>query len=425
MARWSPSPTAAFYAAASSGVSARCFGSDSPAGSPYPAVAMSLDHTLFGVIAILGTALVVGVVAKRLRFPYIVALLVVSLPISLQGSEQAFVESFLLLLLPTLVFEASWNFHAALLRRTWKPVTFMAIGGVLVTTLIVGGGLALIGRMPLLAGLLLGAIVAPTDPIAVIATFKRLAVPQELAVIVEGESLFNDGVGIVLYLALTGAVVSGVALEPWGLASSVLLVAAGGAAIGAVFGAVCYFVASLAADRDLHVLSTIVAAYGGYLVADKVHASGIFAAILAAIVYRGIQRRRGGDPQTVEHIDTFWGLAAFLANSVVFLLVGLRIELPRILAHPGIVLTTLAFVVAARLLCVYGALPLLGVKQAAWRHVVALSGIRGGVSIALALALPQATPHRGDIVDAVYGVVAVTILVQGLALAPVMRRLRL
>jgi CPA1 family monovalent cation:H+ antiporter len=386
---------------------------------------MSLEHTLLGIVAILATALLVGVAANRLRFPYIVALLVVSLPISLQGSEQAFVESFLLLLLPTLIFEASWNFHTALLRRTWKAVSFMAIAGVLVTTLTVGGGLALMRRMPLLPGLLLGAIIAPTDPIAVIATFKRLAVPQELAVIVEGESLFNDGVGIVLYVALSSAVASGIAIEPFGLAWRVVLVAAGGAAIGAVLGALSYVVASLAADRDLHVLATIVAAYGGYLLADEVHASGIFAAIFAAIVYRWLERRRGGDPQNVEHIDTFWGLAAFLANSVVFLLVGLRIELPRILAHPGIVLTTLGFVVAARLVCVYGALPLLGVKPAAWRHVVALSGIRGGVSIALALALPEATPYRGDIVDAVYGVVAVTILVQGLGLAPVMKRLRL
>jgi CPA1 family monovalent cation:H+ antiporter len=386
---------------------------------------MALERALLDVVAIFGVALVVGVIAYRLRFPYIVALLVVSLPISLQGQEHVFVESFLLLLLPTLIFEASWNFHTAMLRRTWLPVSFMAIGGVLITALAVGGGLALIGRMPFLPALLLGAIVAPTDPIAVIATFKRLSVPQELAVVVEGESLFNDGVGIVLYLALTGAVASGIAPEPAAVAMSVVVVALGGAAIGAAVGALSFFVAHVAADRDLHVLSTLVAAYGGYLLAEKVHASGIFAAIFAALVYRWLEQRRGGDAQNVEHIDTFWGLAAFLANSVVFLLVGLRIELPRILTHPGMVLGTLAFVVVARLACVYGVLPLLGVKKAAWRHVVALSGIRGGVSIALALALPEATPYRSDIVDAVYGVVAVTILVQGLALGPVMQRLRL
>jgi monovalent cation:H+ antiporter, CPA1 family len=118
-------------------------------------------------------------------------------------------------------------------------------------------------------------------------------------------------------------------------------------------------------------------------------------------------------------------LAAFLANSVVFLIVGLRIELPRIVTHPAIVLMTLGFVILTRLVCVYGVLPFLGVRKVAWRHVVALSGIRGGVSIALALALPRGTPYRGDIIDAVYGVVAVTILVQGLSLGPVMQRLRL
>jgi CPA1 family monovalent cation:H+ antiporter len=189
------------------------------------------------LVGIFAAALLVGVVAERLRFPYIVALLAVSLPISLQASEQSeqfFVESFLLLLLPVLIFEASWNFHVAVLRRVWAPVTFMSVGGVVVTMLGIGGGLALIGRMPLLPGLLLGAIVAPTDPIAVIATFKRLNVPQDLSVLVEGESLFNDRVGIVLYLALTTAVVSGVAPEPSALALRAPLVAVGGAAIGAL-----------------------------------------------------------------------------------------------------------------------------------------------------------------------------------------------
>jgi CPA1 family monovalent cation:H+ antiporter len=301
----------------------------------------------------------------------------------------------------------------------------MAVVGVLITMFAIGGGLAYFHVIPFLPGLLLGAIIAPTDPIAVIATFKRLAVPQQLAVTVEGESLFNDGLGIVLYTALAAAVVSGVAPAPLALAGNVVVVALGGAAIGTVFAVVCFFIASLAKERDLHVVATIVAAYGGYLGAEHFHLSGIFAAVLAGIAYRTLERVRNEPADYTEHVNTFWSTAAFLANSFVFVLVGLRIELPRLFAHPVIDLSVLGLVFGARLVCVYGVLPFLGIKKMAWRHVIALSGIRGGVSIALALALPAATPFREAIVDAVYGIVAATILVQGVALGPIMQRLKL
>jgi CPA1 family monovalent cation:H+ antiporter len=147
--------------------------------------------------------------------------------------------------------------------------------------------------------------------------------------------------------------------------------------------------------------------------------------LLAGITYRVLERTRGEDTQTAEHVDTFWSTAAFLANTVVFLFVGFRIELPRIVAHPQLVLLTFGLVIVARLVIVYGFLPFLGVTNMAWRHVIALSGIRGGISIALALSLPHETPYREDILDAVYGVVGGTILIQGLALGPIMQRLRL
>jgi CPA1 family monovalent cation:H+ antiporter len=386
---------------------------------------MAIHDSILYIVAILGAALVVGIIAERLNLPYIVALLVASLPLSFQGTDEAFVESFLLLLLPTLIFEAAWNFHAGELRSAWPAVAFMAVPGVVLTVVLVGAGLAMAGFMPFLPGLLLGAIVAPTDPIAVIATFKRLAVPLRLAVTVEGESLFNDGVGVVLYAALALAVVSGTAPDPVALSIKVVFVALGGAAIGAVLAAACFFLVRLATDRDLHIVSTIVAAFGGYLLAEQVHLSGIFAALLAGITYRTLERRLGADHQTAEHVNTFWSTAAFLANTIVFLFVGLRIEVPRVLAHPQLELLTFGLVILARVGIVYGVLPFVGVARLAWRHVIALSGIRGGISIALALSLPLTTPYRQEILDAVYGVVGGTILIQGLALGPIMQRLRL
>jgi monovalent cation:H+ antiporter, CPA1 family len=385
---------------------------------------VDVHAAVLSVIAILGVALVVGVLAERLRIPYIVALLVITLPIPPLQSDENFAAAFLVVLLPTLIFEAAWNLNIAELLRTWRAVAFMAVPGVLVTVAVVGGGLALTGLMPLLPALLLGAIVAPTDPIAVIATFRRLHVPDELAVTVEGESLFNDGVAVVWYAALAVAAGNGSTIAPLTLMGNVVAVALGGAAIGIAVAAVAYFVVRWTVDGDLHVIGSLLVAYGAYLAAESLHESGIFAALCGGIAYRWFERRHKDDA-IVQHVETFWSIAAFFANTVVFLIVGARIELGHIAAHPLLILETLVFVIVSRVAIVYGALPFLGVPRRAWQHVIALSGIRGGISIALALSLPHTVPFRGDIVDAVYGVVAITILTQGVMLGPIMRRLPL
>jgi CPA1 family monovalent cation:H+ antiporter len=375
-------------------------------------------------IAILGVALVVGVAAERLRIPYIVALLIVTLPLPPLQSDEHFAEAFLVILLPTLIFDAAWNLNVAELLTAWRAIIWMAVPGVLVTIGAVGGGLALLGILPIVPALLLGAIVAPTDPIAVIATFKRLHVPAQLAATVEGESLFNDGVAVVMYAALAVALEQGTAIAPLTLAWNVVAVSALGAAIGIAVAGITYLVVRWTVDRDLHVIGSLLVAYGAYLGAEQLHDSGIFAALCGGVAYRWFEHRNNDDA-IVEHVHTFWTIAAFFANTVVFMLVGARIEIGRVFAHPIIVIATLALVVVARVALVYGGLPFLGVPQRAWQHVIALAGIRGGISIALALSLPQTLAYRDDIVDAVYGVVAATILVQGLSLAPIMRRLPL
>ena len=385
---------------------------------------MEMHAGVFYVIAIFGAALLVGVVAERLRFPYIVALLLVSLPLPPLQSDKAFVQSFLFILLPTLIFEAAWNLDVNMLRRTWRAISFMAVIGVIVTVLAVGFGLSVTGQMPLMPALLLGAIVAPTDPIAVIATFRRLSVPDELAITVEGESLFNDGTGVVLYGALAIAVLNGSSIHPGYVALDAVIVALGGSAIGATIAFIGFTIVRSSNDRNLHVVATIIVAYGSYLIADAVHASGIFGALCGGIVYRALERRRNVE-DTAQHVDTFWGIAAFVANTAVFLILGARIEVARILSEPWLVLSTLVLVIVARVALCYGTLPFLGIRQRSWQHVMALCGIRGGISIAIALALPAATPHRDQILDAVYGVVAFTIFSQGLALEPIMKRLKL
>jgi CPA1 family monovalent cation:H+ antiporter len=383
-----------------------------------------IEHQVTALVALLAVAVVVSVVADRIGIPYVVALLIVAAPIDIPSSE-AFAPALLFVFLPALVFEAAWNVRADALKRRWLPVAVLAIPGVLITAGFVGAGLALTGQMPFIPALLLGAILAATDPIAVLAVFKRLSVPTDLATIVEGESLLNDGAAIVLYGVVIGILTGhGGPPTPLEIAWTALSTSLGGAAIGFVVAAL---VALLLRDNDgsqLQVAGTIVAAFGAYLAAEHFHLSGIFAAVVVGISMRAFPRF----PSLVGTVDVnaFWSAIAFLANVLVFVLMGFRIEFRQIIAEPRLVLLTLAFITFARITVAYVVLPLAsrGVPPA-WRSVIALSGMRGALSVALVIGLPANVPFREQLVDAVYGTVLITLVAQGLAIGPVISRLRL
>jgi CPA1 family monovalent cation:H+ antiporter len=371
------------------------------------------------VVLLLAAALAVGMLANRLRIPYTVALLVASLPLSFSPAS-AFAPSVLVVFLPALVFEASWGLELSAMRRFWKPIAFLAFPGVLIAAFSVAIGLSLAHLMPFLEALLLGAIVSATDPIAVSAAFKELSAPVELSVIVEGESLCNDGIAAALYSAVLAVIASGsgtlgvVSLRS--IAGSI-----GGALVGLAAATIVAFGMRRTSSVQLQIVATIVAAYAAYLVAQRFEASGIFAVLVAAVALRAYRGFPTSAAATVE-IDRFWSVLAFIANSLVFLLLGLRINLARIWHEPLLVLLTLALVLASRFAITYVALPVLGIHDNDWKKIVMLSGMRGALSVALALVLPPSVPFRAQIIDAVFGVVAATLVVQGLAIGPVLRR---
>ena len=382
-----------------------------------------LEGQVSTVVALLAVALIVSAIADRIGVPYVVALLIVATPVEFGANE--FAPALLFIFLPALIFEAAWNIDAAALKRRWLPVAVLAIPGVLLTAGLVGGGLALARQMPFVPALLLGAILAATDPIAVIAVFRRLHVPTDLATIVEGESLFNDGAAIVLYGVVVG-ILSGTQAAPNALTITwtALSVSLGGAAIGLIAAALVALLLRGNDSAQLQVVGTLVAAFGSYLIADRLHLSGIFAAVVVGIAVRAFPRF----PSTaaIVDVDSFWSVMAFLANALVFVLMGLRIEFARILHEPRLVLLTLGLVTAARLILAYAALPLASSRIApAWRSVIALSGMRGALSVALAIGLPPDIPFRPQIVDTVFGVVFITLVAQGLAIGPFISRQRL
>ena len=386
-----------------------------------------LEDGVTVIVALLGAAVLVSVIAERIGFPYVVALLLIATPLEIAHVPDEFGPALLFVFLPALVFEAAWNVDLRGLQRRWVAIAVLAIPGVLLTAVLVAAGLSLARLMPFVPALLLGAILGATDPIAVIAVFRRLSVPTDLATIVEGESLFNDGAAIVLYGVVLAAVTAGhVAHGPAQIALDALEVSLGGAAIGFVAAVVVAFVMRGITDTPLQIVGTIVAAYGAYLIADKPHLSGIFAAVVAGISLRTFRRFPSSEAASFG-VERFWAVLAFIANLLVFVLMGLRIEFARIFHEPVLVLLTLALVTLARIVLGYVALPLasIGKRYAGWQPVVALSGMRGALSVALVIGLPADVPYRSQLLDAVFGVVFLTLVVQGLSIGPVLARLQL
>jgi CPA1 family monovalent cation:H+ antiporter len=366
---------------------------------------------------LLGAAVLVAIVAERVRVPSAVALVAFGTAVAAVHPFALpfhFGETLLFVLLPPLIFEASWNVDPRVLRAVAAPVILLAFPGVLLSAAIVEAAVVLPGLLAPASALVLAAIVAPTDPVAVISIFRRLRVPAELVTIVEGESIANDGVAIVLF---------GIALA---FAAGSTVPSAGGAAmqgllsvvLGCAIGALCAGAVALAIghtrDPGIVVAATIALAFGAYLAADAAHASGVFATAAAALVLRANASASG---PLAQDIDAFWSAIAFVANAFVFLSTGLGLQLARVAGEPALAAMTVAAVVLARLLLVAAV-----IRTPAWRAPVLLAGMRGGLSLALALVLPANVPGREAIVDAVLAVVFVTLVGQGLALGTVVRR---
>lgn len=372
------------------------------------------------LVGLLGVAVLVALVAERLRIPSAVALVAFGAgtaaihPVPLPFH---FGDALLFIFLPPLIFEAAWAIDPAALRRAAIRIALLALPGVVLVAGTIGFGIALSGQLPLAAAFVLGAIVSATDPVAVIAIFRRLHVPVDLLTIVEGESIANDGVAIVLY-GIAVEFASGIPASSLPYAGEhALLEIVGGSAIGIACAFVVAFVMGRTRSGPLEISATVVLAFLAYLVADAVHCSGVFATAAAGIALRAFARI-GPVVDRSDDVDTFWSAIAFIANAMVFLATGLVLQLGSVGDHPLLVIVAIVAVVASRVL-----LTALVIRPMTWRVTVVFAGMRGGLSLALALALPQSLPFRTEIIDAVFGVVLFTLIGQGIALEPVLRRL--
>lgn len=327
-------------------------------------------------------------------------------------------------MLSFLLFAGALHVDLAELARHRNIIAALATGGVVFTTFSVGTLAWLL--LPMLGitldygyCLLLGALLAPTDPVAVLAIMRSANVPRSLQTKVAGESLFNDGVALVLFLVIAGTVLTGDAVTVASVAKLFAIEAVGGVVYGLVIGWICFYMLKSVDNYQIEVLLTLALVMGGYALATRLHVSGPLAMVVAGLLIGNRGRRDAMSERTREHLDNFWELIDEILNSVLFLLIGLEVLAvagdPRVLAAGLLIIPV---VLLARFVSVSVQVALLrrfrqfspGVVR-----VLTWGGLRGGISVALALSLP-AGEVRDLLVTIAYVVVVFSIVVQGLTI---------
>ena len=387
-----------------------------------------LTVELFIVLVFVAT--IVALVARRVALPYSVALVLAGLAIAVFiGGQRIEVtpELILAVLIPGLVFQAAYKIDVTELRKTFGVVAVLAAPGVLITAVVVALVVPLVTDLDTAEAFVLGAIVSATDPVAVVSLFKRVGAPNRLATLVDAESLLNDGTGVVLFSIAIAALTTPVSLAD-GVLSFAVTVAAS-AVIGVIAGFAAFWFMHATDDPQLEVAISVVAAYGTYLVADRLHESGIIATVVVGLVLGNNHGTRSLSERSRQALDTVWEFTAFLLTALVFLLVGFAISPALLLQALPVIVAGYAAITVARALVVYGIvgagsrlLPGQRRLSSGYLHVMFWAGLRGAIAIALALALPPTVPNRDLLTGAVFGIVLVTLLVQGTTAGLVVRR---
>lgn len=317
-----------------------------------------------------------------------------------------------------------------LASQKWT-VSFLATVGVVVSTSIVGGLVfltldALGTQLPLLYCLLFGALISPTDPVAVLGILKTAGVPKTLETKIAGESLFNDGVGVVVFMIFLQLLHGGKDVTVSGSMVLLLVEAFGGGLFGFAIGSLAYHMVRRINDYQVEILLTLALVMGGYALASRLHLSGPIAIVVAGLFIGNHGRSRAMSAETREHLDSFWDLIDGILNALLFLLIGLEIqsvifEVKHLVAGVLAVFITL-FARWASVICTIGATQFLGARSKGAIRIMTWGGLRGGVSVALALSLPEGQ-WRDLVLVMTYVTVIFSIIVQGLTLSGLVRRI--
>ncbi len=383
------------------------------------------------LIILLLVATIVALLSRQLRMPYVTGLVLAGLAIAEFLPRKIGLDSSLIinLFLPILLFEAAINTDVSRLRSTLKPVLLLAGPGVVIAAGVTAVGLKFGLNLAWIPALLAGVILAITDTVSVIAVFKEISVPSRLITIVEGESLFNDGIALVLFSLILKFNSTGSVTVTEGI-QELVVVLVGGLAVGWVIGFLGTGLYSKSEDDPLSsILLTVAIALGAFQAGQFLHVSGVVAVVIAGLMVGNLERSSSVSASSRVTVLSFWEYAGFGVNTFIFLLIGLELSLNTLGNNlSAVILAILAYQVG-RLLAVYPLLAIVGLFDRAvplrWQHVLFLGNIKGSLSMALALSLPNAVPGRETLIAIVFGSVLLSLLGQGVSLPWIVQRLKL
>lgn len=392
--------------------------------------AATIPEVVIILIILLLIATIVALVTQSLRIPYVTGLVLAGLPITELWSRRIGLDPVLVLnlFLPILIFEAAINTDIRRLRSTFKPIALLAGPGSIFSSAIIATLLKFGLGLDWISACLVGVILANTDTVSMIAVFKEIRVPSRLTTIVEGETLFNDAAALVSFNLLLVVYATGSLTAVQGI-REVLLVAIGGAMVGAVLGYLCLPIFVRLQDPLSSLLLTVALALGTFQIGQSLGVSGAVSVVVAGLIFGNLGLSRSSSASERIALLSFWNYASFGVNTFIFLLIGIEINIETLWKiAPAILFVILAYQLG-RILSVY--LLLAGLRwfdrpiPLVWQHVLFLGNIKGSLSMALALSIPLTVTYRSDIIALVFGAVLFSLVGQGLSLPWMVKRLKI
>ncbi len=373
---------------------------------------------------------VISLIARYLKIPYTVSLIFGGLLASLFFPftlPQISTDIFLTILLPPVIFQAASKFPLADLREDTAAILSYAFVGTFLSAIVVAFFAILLLGFSFFEGFLFGAIIAPTDAVAVITILKKSGTAKRLTAIIEGEALFNDGVAVIMYTTILSVIVSGVTFSLARFAVTTLLSIVTGTAVGLAVGYAVYRLIPFTRDRFTQMILIFLAAYGSYQLAAFFGGSGIISVVITGLILGNYLPRK--IPQrNIDDIETFWEFLAFIVTSVSFILIGLDLHITLFADYALAIILTIFGVLAARTIVVYSIGGALNVRRRMlprnWQHIINWAGLRGVISVMLVLGISNLPVTHGAEIEAVtFGVVFFSILVQGTSIRFLVKRL--
>ena len=389
-----------------------------------------MELTLESIYLLLFIAALVAMIAKRVRIPYTVGLVITGIAVSFlpfMPEIELSKELIFTVLLPPLIFEATLFIRWQELIRNLPVILVFATIGVILSALLTSAGMVYLAGWTWQSAALFGILIAATDPVSVIATFREAGVHGRLRLLVEAESLFNDAVAAVGFTAIL-AFVSGAGISMRTTLLNASWSVFGGLLIGALCAGVAILLTRTTDDHLVELALSTVVAYGSFLIAEDFHASGVLSTLTAGILIGNFGLPTAYSDKGRSFIMDFWEFMAFIANSIIFFLIGVREANQNFLSAISVVVIAVVVVTLGRALAIYPLSMLFGKSKLKiernHQHILFWGGLRGALALALALGLPPEIEHREKIITAAFGVVAFSIFAQGLTMTPLLRWLK-